>query len=468
MGEPGATPLGNNGAQDMSTTRPHASVTISVLCLLCTAGCASNRGVTPAHAEENDGSRRPADPFAVSTRGPGQPILPGATPASQQGVSSAPMYNAFGEAPNTQSAALTQSSDFDSAENVLRVSTADEGADFDPCTSPDGQWVYFASTRHRPTSDLYVKRIDGTAVTQLTSDPAQDVMPSVSPDGKRVAFCSNRNGSYDIYVMNAPGVGSGVPQAVQITSDPGQELHPTWAPDGKTLAFCRLGDHSDRWEVWVTDATRPGAMKFLTYGLFPSWQPGGDKIAFQRARERGGRFFGIWTVDYLNGEATNPTEVISSPVAAAINPSWSPDGQYIAFSTVINPEKPGVAPSKATPGAPAMPALADLWIVRSDGTGRANLTSGWFANLSPSWGSDGRIYFVSNRSGTDNLWSVGPAQAVVAASGSVQPANQSEGRETKTAQTARPSKAAPAAEPEHAESPAMTQGGEKPQTSDEE
>jgi TolB protein len=251
-----------------------------------------------------------------------------------------------------------------------------------------------------------MKRVDGTAITQLTSDAAQDVMPTVSPDGRRIAFASNRAGSYDIYVMSASGG-----QAIQVTSDPGQELRPTWSPDGKTLAFSRTAEGGDRWEIWVTDVNRPGNTRFLTYGLFPSWQPGGSSIAFQRSRERGDRYFSIWTIDYVNGEAINPTEVISSAVAACINPSWSPDGEFIAFSTVVSPDS--LAANTPAPGR-VSPTQADLWIVKADGSARAALTAGPAANLSPTWGPGNRVFFVSNRAGADNLWSIGSEQALVA------------------------------------------------------
>ncbi|MBN8644337.1 MAG: PD40 domain-containing protein [Planctomycetes bacterium] len=328
-----------------------------------------------------------------------------AADAARPGFSSSPRYAAFGEAPATAAANSSAPLSDEQTENISRVSMTDVGADFDPCVSPDGERVYFASTRHRPTSDIYVKRTDSSAVTLLTSDAAHDVMPAISPDGKRLAFASNRNGSYDIYVMNAAGG-----QAVQVTADPGQELRPTWSPDGKTLAFCRVGERSDRWEVWSVDTTRAGSLKFLTYGMFPAWQPKGDKIAFQRSRERGDRFYSIWTIDYANGEARNPTEVVASATTACINPSWSPDGSLIAFSTVTNPA--AIDPASATP----VKTGADVWIVAADGSARAALTAGTSANLSPVWGPMNRVFFVSNRSGAENLWSIGAEQAVAAIS----------------------------------------------------
>jgi TolB protein len=396
------------------TVRVPAFLAIPVLVAL--SGCASSSATkpvaqAPAPVEAAPTPRRVINPFGERSAVQASAAQTGGAEASvadgtRAGFSSSPSYNIFGETPSTNHAAIEQRETFESTENVLRVSNSDVGSDFDPSVSPDGQWVFFASTRHRPTSDIYMKRVDGTAITQLTSDAAQDVMPSVSPDGKRIAFASNRAGSYDIYVMSASGG-----QAIQVTSDPGQELRPTWSPDGKTLAFCRTAEGNDRWEIWVTDVNRPGNTRFLTYGLFPTWQPGGHTIAFQRSRERGDRYFSIWTVDYINGEAVNPTEVISSAVAACINPSWSPDGGFIAFSTVVSPDS--LAANTPAPGR-VSPTQADLWIVKADGSARASLTAGPAANLSPAWGPGNRVFFVSNRAGNDNLWSIGSEQALVA------------------------------------------------------
>ncbi|MFM9958823.1 MAG: DPP IV N-terminal domain-containing protein [Phycisphaerales bacterium] len=387
---------------------------------LVLASCAgSSNSASQASMQTEPAPRRIINPFGSSNALASAPSTPPKTElnsdGSRAGISAAPAYDIFGTTPQTQMAGVDEATTFESTENVRRITSSDEGADFDPALSPDGKWVYFASTRHRATSDIYAKRVDGTAITLLTSDASNDVMPAVSPDGRRLAFASNRAGSYDIYVMSVTGG-----QPVQITSDPGQELKPTWSPDGKSLAFCRVADGrggvgraADRWEVWVSEVNRPSSTRFLTFGLFPTWQPGGNKIAFQRARERGSRYFSVWTIDYTEGEALNPTEVVSSPVAACINPTWSPGGEFIAFSTVISPESASTGTVAPAPGR-LSPSQADLWIVRADGSSRAPLTAGATSNLSPTWGPGGRVFFVSNRAGVDNLWSIGAEQALMA------------------------------------------------------
>jgi TolB protein len=294
--------------------------------------------------------------------------------------------------------------------NVAQITFAEEGGAFDPCISRDGSTVVFASTQHRPTADIYVKQADGRVVTRLTNDTSDDVMPQVSPDGTRVAFASNRGGNWDIFVMPVTG-GS----AVQITAEASHELHPSWSPDGNELVFCRLSQGSGRWELWTTRAESNSVARFIGYGMFPSWCPasgtgaeGADRIVFQMGRERGSRTFGIWTLDYKDGQTGNLTEIASSVDTALINPTWSPDGQRIVYASI--PADQGLAWN-------TRPTTSDLWMLNIDGTGKVRLTSGRSSALMPAWSTDNRLFFVSDRSGAENIWSLDMGKPVLAATG---------------------------------------------------
>lgn len=345
---------------------------------------------------ENDGTLFTNDPFASRV--------------SRSGDASSDLYD------NVLGGALPREADYadqgKNTENVRQVTFTHFGADFDPMISRDGKQIIFASTQHRETADIYIKNVNSRIVTRLTSDPGQDVMPSISPDGRFIAFCSNRSGTWNIYMMPTTG---GKP--VQLTSDTTHDLHPSWSPGGSKLVFSRLGQSSGRWELWVMDIQNAGTLQFIGYGLFPEWNPvtgtgmaGADQIVYQRSRERGDRAFSIWTIDYSDqpGNAMRETEIIASPTDALINPSWSPDGEFVLYASVPNNESWQAGPAGS-------PEQTGLWMIGNDGRGRVNLVSGSTINLMPVWGSDNNVYFVSNRSGVENLWAINVGEAVMTA-----------------------------------------------------
>lgn len=270
----------------------------------------------------------------------------------------------------------------------------DEGYDADPALSPDGRWLIFSSTRHSEQADLYLQRVDGLAVTQLTDDPGDDAFPTFSPDGRRIAFASNRAGNWDIYVMDVDGR-----NVEPVTRGAAQELHPSFSPDGRRLVYSALGSRSGQWELWTVDLAT-FERRQIGYGLFPEWSPRADRdvIAFQRARQRGTRWFSAWTLDLVDGEAKNLTEVAFSTNAAIVAPTWSRDGRRLAFCTINEPQN-------ADDSAGKRGGVQDVWTVSLDGTDRRRLSDGRGVNATPTWSPSGEIFFVSDRGGSESIWS---------------------------------------------------------------
>ena len=306
--------------------------------------------------------------------------------ATEQIAMQASMFTSFAtQAERSQGEELTG--------RVSQMSFANVGEDFDPDVDPSGSFMVYASTQHNHNADLYRKDVNGRTTTQLTNDIAEDVMPEISPDGSKIAFASDRSGNWDVYVMDVDGG-----PAVQITFDSAHELHPTWSPDGMSMAYCRFNTRSTQWELWTINVENPSVRHFVCEGMFPRWcpNPSADQLLFQRSRKRGEQLYGIWVIDIRDGNGFNPTEIVAAGEAATMHPAWSKDGMKIAYTYVTNPEE-------TTSG---MPETAEIWCVAIDGTGHTALTSGGFRNMRPTWGSDGRVYFSSNRGGLDTIWSV--------------------------------------------------------------
>jgi len=162
---------------------------------------------------------------------------------------------------------------------------------------------------------------DGTGATTLTSLPANATDPSWSDDGTQIAFVEPVNG---ISVANANGTGAG-----GIGAEPGS-TEPSFSADGLRIAY-------------VGPATAPGIRSRLTSGngqevsyttnatdVDPQYSPDGSEIAF--ARNDGATGYDIWVVDLSNNQATQ----VTATAGDERNPTWSPSGFTLAYSSSTN------------------------------------------------------------------------------------------------------------------------------------
>ncbi|MFW5620686.1 MAG: S41 family peptidase [Prevotella pectinovora] len=95
-----------------------------------------------------------------------------------------------------------------------------------PAISPDGKTIAFSYQ-----GDIFTVPSSGGTAKQITSNAAFDSYPVWSPDGNHIAFASNREGSIDVWVMNANG---GIPK--RVTTNSGSEYPLRWK-DNSTIMF---------------------------------------------------------------------------------------------------------------------------------------------------------------------------------------------------------------------------------------
>jgi TolB protein len=105
------------------------------------------------------------------------------------------------------------------------------GSNSAPAWSPDGKTLAAVLTRDG-TSQIYLMNADGGNLRRLTTSGAIDTEPFFTPDGQSIYFTSDRGGSPQIYRMAASGG-----EATRITFDGDYNVSPRVSPDGKTLAY---------------------------------------------------------------------------------------------------------------------------------------------------------------------------------------------------------------------------------------
>jgi Tol biopolymer transport system component len=191
----------------------------------------------------------------------------------------------------------------------------------------------------------------------------------------------SEDGNADIYLQR---VGGGNP--LNLTRDsPADDTQPAFSPDGQQIAF-----RSDRegGGLFVMGATGESVRRLTGEGYNPSWSPDGRKIVYATEGVSGPlerrQTSQLWGMDLVTGvkQLLNRGD--------AVQPSWSPHGGRIAYWSV-----------------PAGGGRRILWTIPAEGGTPVPVTNDDHINWDPVWSPDGRyLYYISDRSGSMNVWRV--------------------------------------------------------------
>ncbi len=207
--------------------------------------------------------------------------------------------------------------------------TALSGPEAFPALSPDGAFLVY-SAGSRGNSDLFLQRIGGQNPINLTQDsPKDDIMPAVSPDGQTIAFRSERDEG-GLYLMGATG------ESARRLTDFG--YNPSWSPNGQeivcaTEAIVAPLSRGSTSQLWIVN--RASGEKRLLYAgdaVQPSWSPSGDRIAFWGLPKGSGQR-DLWTVAARGDAKAADTVRVTSDAWLDWNPVWSPDGRHLYFAS---------------------------------------------------------------------------------------------------------------------------------------
>jgi Tol biopolymer transport system component len=250
------------------------------------------------------------------------------------------------------------------------------------------------STIRKPNQDLYLYAARGQTPRRLTNGPALDYNAVFSPDGRWLVFTSERSGSGDLYAL-AIGPDTG---PVQLTQHRAFDDAAAFSPDGERLAFVSTRDGNADIFIMPFDPADPAAAEAAATNLTrhiggdfnPSFSPDGNRIAYSRQDTP----FPLPPPDttnthtdvyVMNVDGTNPVR-LSEPDGMSGSPAWSADGDFIYYHRMHDPA--------FFEGGAARGEGLEIRRVAPDGTGDA-----FFAafGLSPALMPNGRVAFFGMR-----------------------------------------------------------------------
>ncbi|HEX6307454.1 MAG TPA: hypothetical protein VFZ69_04650 [Longimicrobiales bacterium] len=210
-----------------------------------------------------------------------------------------------------------------------------------PVLPPEDVAIAFVSDRDG-SPHIYLADSTGTVVVRLVSGSA----PAFSRDGHRIAFDRGLTGS-GIYVVNLDGSGER-----RLASG----RNPAWSPDDRQIVFdgddgiyVVAVDGSGTPQLLLRDdaAPRPDWQDPWSFDPGwveqPSWSPDGEHIAFVRADPIGLDWGVELNVYVMNADGTEPRLLggqcpIQPPGQGVVpcptnEPAWSVDGTYVTLAT---------------------------------------------------------------------------------------------------------------------------------------
>lgn len=190
-----------------------------------------------------------------------------------------------------------------------------------PAWAPNGVDIAYVSFQSRKP-EIWVRDIFSTKPRLLASFKGSNSAPAWSPDGKTLAVTLSKDGSSQLYLLDAKG-GSEPRRLIQSNSI---DTEPVFTSDGKSIYFVSDRGGSPQIYRMPVAGGNPERVTFTgTYNISPAISPNGRWMAYV---SRVGGAFKLHVMDIASGVTTSITETVADE-----SPSFAPNSRLIIYAT---------------------------------------------------------------------------------------------------------------------------------------
>jgi len=185
-----------------------------------------------------------------------------------------------------------------------------------------------------------------------------------------LAFSSSRTGNADIYIINADGTG-----LVRITTSRAHESEPAWSPDGSRFVY--ESERSGRWMLFTSTQYGEEETQLTTWTSWSAaWSPDGQWIAYTTGTAIG-----------MISSSSEDNQILAQGGRCGL-PAWSPNGQSLAFYSSREGNE-------------------EIYILRLEDGVISRVTDNPAKDFAASWSPDGeRLVFASERDGDLEIYTI--------------------------------------------------------------
>ncbi|MBY0497034.1 MAG: amidohydrolase family protein [Cyanobacteria bacterium] len=258
--------------------------------------------------------------------------------------------------------------------------------DREPIFSHDGTRIAFSSDRGNPMGsdyNIWTLELKTGELKQITRGDSEDFMPTWSPDDSEIAYASSRDNYESIWAMNVRSMGDR-----RVRSVKGARLDaPSWGPGGQLL-YHATANNQTRYEI----EGKPVTGTENVFAFRASWASSSEYLYVSDGKIRRRSISGL-PMQTLEFTATMPvihpeythrvrdfTSATPRKTLGIVRPVISPDGTQIAFA-----------------------AVGDIYVMPVNGGAPVNVTKDVALDTDPSWSPDGSSLVYSSDKDSPHL-----------------------------------------------------------------